>query len=96
MRDYHLPLAESQFLNLSPSAGREQDLDELFRVFRRRIFHNAVSGILEPLKPGMLEPVILRCPDGHCRRVIFGLGPYIADYPEQVLVTCVKTGGCPK
>ncbi|KAF7378018.1 hypothetical protein MSAN_00225700 [Mycena sanguinolenta] len=30
--------------------------------------------------------------DGHYRRVIYGLGPYIADYPEQVLLACVVQG----
>lgn len=33
-------------------------------------------------------------PDGHFRRVIFKLGPYIADYPEQVLLACVLQGWC--
>ncbi|KAF8261399.1 hypothetical protein EI94DRAFT_1773444 [Lactarius quietus] len=27
--------------------------------------------------------------------VIYGLGPYIADYPEQVLLACVVSGWCP-
>ena len=35
-------------------------------------------------------------PDGHYRRVIFGIGPYIADYPEQVLLSCILTGWCAK
>ncbi|KAF8546044.1 hypothetical protein OG21DRAFT_1428003, partial [Imleria badia] len=26
--------------------------------------------------------------------VIFGLGPYIADYPEQVLISCVVQNWC--
>ncbi|KAJ7828329.1 hypothetical protein B0H13DRAFT_2373263 [Mycena leptocephala] len=30
--------------------------------------------------------------DGHYRRAIYGLGPYIADYPEQVLLACVVQG----
>ncbi|KAH9965583.1 hypothetical protein BJV74DRAFT_869979 [Russula compacta] len=36
------------------------------------------------------------CPDGHFRRVIYGLGPYIADYPEQALLACIVQGWCPK
>ena len=39
-------------------------------------------------------PEIIWCPDGHFRRVIYGLGPYIADYPEQVLLTCIVQGWC--
>ena len=44
----------------------------------------------------MTTPEIILCPDGHFRRVIWGLGPYIADYPEQVLLTCIVQGWCPK
>ena len=50
--------------------------------------------MLESLKPGMTTPEIVRCPDGRFRRVIYGLGPYIADYPEQVLLASVMQGWC--
>jgi hypothetical protein len=50
--------------------------------------------MLESLKPGMTTPEIVRCPDGRLRRVIYGLGPYIADYPEQALLTSVVQGWC--
>lgn len=43
----------------------------------------------------MEAPEVLRCGDGHYRKVFYGLGPYIADYPEQALVTCVVQGWCP-
>ena len=52
--------------------------------------------MLESLKPGMTTPEVVRFPDGHFRRVIYGLGPYIADYPEQALLTCIVQGWCPK
>lgn len=39
---------------------------------------------------------VVRCADGHFRRMIYGLGPYIADYPEQVLLACVVQGWCAK
>ncbi|KAJ8494952.1 hypothetical protein ONZ45_g13058 [Pleurotus djamor] len=38
----------------------------------------------------------MRCPDGHFRRVIFGIGPVISDYPEQVLQAGIVQGWCPK
>lgn len=60
------------------------------------MFQSSLHEILSPLKPGMTEPEVLRCPDGHFRRVIYGLGPYIADYPEQVLITCIVQNWCPK
>ncbi|KAF8990356.1 hypothetical protein BDZ89DRAFT_1097602 [Hymenopellis radicata] len=41
-------------------------------------------------------PVVRLCPDGHYRRVIYDLGGYIADYPEQVLLAGVVSGWCPK
>lgn len=42
----------------------------------------------------MTRPDIIQCPDGHFRRVIYGIGPYIADYPEQALVAGVVYGWC--
>jgi len=38
---------------------------------------------------------LVRCADNHFRRVIYGIGPYIADYPEQVLVAGIVNGWCP-
>lgn len=44
----------------------------------------------------MEKPKVIECADGHYRRVIWGLGPYIGDYPEQTLLTCVVQGWCPR
>lgn len=44
----------------------------------------------------MTSPEVVRCADGHFCRVIYGLGPYIADYPEQALLACVVQGWCPR
>jgi hypothetical protein len=44
----------------------------------------------------MTEPKVVRCPDGHFRRAIFSLGPYIADYPEQVWLAGIVSNWCPK
>jgi hypothetical protein len=44
----------------------------------------------------MTVPRITRCCDGHFRRIVYGLGPYIADYPEQALLACVVQNWCPK
>jgi len=52
--------------------------------------------ILEHLRAGMTHPEVTLCPDGHFRRVIYGLGPYIADYPEQVILACIVQGWCPR
>lgn len=50
--------------------------------------------MLESLRAGEKKPEVFRCPDKHYRRVIWGIGPYIADYPEQVLLTCIVQGWC--
>jgi hypothetical protein len=52
--------------------------------------------MLESLKPCMTKPEVVRCPDGHFRRAVYGLGPYIADYPEQALLACIVQNWCPK
>ena len=65
-------------------------------MFRRQLFHSSLATILEPLRLAMTTPEVTRCPDGHFRRVIYGLGPYIADYPEQALLASVVQGWCPK
>lgn len=77
-------------------ADREhQDSDE-FRKFRRNLFHGSLREILGTLRPGMEVPEIIRFADGYYRRAIYGVGPYIADYPEQVLCTCIVQGWCPR
>ena len=52
--------------------------------------------MLESLKAGMTVPEVVRFPDGHFRKVIYGIGPYIADYPEQALLACIVQGWCPR
>ncbi|KAE9399458.1 hypothetical protein BT96DRAFT_957248 [Gymnopus androsaceus JB14] len=60
-----------------------------FRKFRRQLFHSSLKHVLSSLRPHMTTPRVTLCPDGHYRRVVYGLGPYIADYPEQALLTCI-------
>ncbi|KAG1890648.1 uncharacterized protein F5891DRAFT_1131624 [Suillus fuscotomentosus] len=70
--------------------------DVKFRKFRRQLFHCSLSKILETLRPGITKYEVARFGDRHFRRVIYGLGPYIADYEEQVLLTCIVRGWCPR
>ena len=44
----------------------------------------------------MMSPIVVKCPDGQFRRAIFGLGPYIADYPEQVYLAGIVSNWCAK
>jgi hypothetical protein len=67
-----------------------------FRRFRRNLFHGSLSRIIQRLRLGMNKFEVLRYGDGYYRRTIYGLSPYIADYPEQVLLACVVQGWCPR
>ncbi|KAF8218642.1 hypothetical protein L208DRAFT_1349074 [Tricholoma matsutake] len=43
----------------------------------------------------MTKPEIVHCANRYLWRVIYGLGPYIASYPEQALLACIVQGWCP-
>jgi hypothetical protein len=85
-------------LNLitNTSGDRRYDGCPHFRAFKRQLYHASIAAILEPLRLGMTNPVVRRCPDGHLRRVIYDLVAFIADYPEQVMLTGIVQGWCPK
>ncbi|KAG1766034.1 hypothetical protein EV702DRAFT_1182386 [Suillus placidus] len=71
-------------------------LPKSFRNFRRQLFHSSLSFILKNLEPAMTKPEVARFGDGHHWCVIYGLGPYIADYEEQVLLACILRNWCAK
>ncbi|KAF8415957.1 hypothetical protein L210DRAFT_3616358 [Boletus edulis BED1] len=77
-----------------PKAVKKYVDDPLFRRFKKQLFHAAMSKILSSLQPGMSTPQVMKCPDRHFRHVIFGIGPYIADYPEQVLISGIVQNWC--
>ncbi|KAG6819225.1 hypothetical protein H0H93_014068, partial [Arthromyces matolae] len=79
-----------------PKASKEYADSAEYRKFRRQLFHTSLERILSSLRPYMTTPRVTRCADGHYRRVIYGLGPYIADYPEQALLACIVQNWCPK
>ncbi|KAJ7248710.1 hypothetical protein C8J57DRAFT_1522190 [Mycena rebaudengoi] len=81
------------FLSI-PKTDRENQDSAEFRTFRRNLFHGALRHILQSFLPGMTVPEVTLFADGHYRRVIYGFGPYIADYPEQVLLACTVQGWC--
>ncbi|PPQ82127.1 hypothetical protein CVT24_012430, partial [Panaeolus cyanescens] len=83
------------FLAIPKTSKDHEDSDE-FRKFRREVFHRSLEIILQSLKPGMSKPELVRYGDGHYRWTIYGLGPYIADYPEQVVLACVVQNWCPR
>ena len=67
-----------------------------FQKFKRQLYHASLETILKSLVPGMSHPLVLRCPDGYYRRVIFDLAAFVADYPEQVYLAGTVQGWCPK
>ena len=77
------------------SATKQYANSAAYRKFRRQLFHASLSKILQPLRPGMTKPEVIRCGDNHFRNVVYGIGPYIADYPEQALLTSIVQGWCP-
>ncbi|KAG1763021.1 hypothetical protein EDD22DRAFT_979524 [Suillus occidentalis] len=50
----------------------------------------------ESVKTFMETPDVTRFLDGHFRRTIYGIGPYITDYPEQVMLSGVVQRWCPR
>ncbi|KAI4294538.1 hypothetical protein EV122DRAFT_271411, partial [Schizophyllum commune] len=81
------------FLSI-PKTDKEHHDSATFRSFRRQLLHASLRFILLRLRPGMKTPEIVRYGDGHYRKTIYGIGPYIADYPEQVLLACIVQGCC--
>ena len=79
---------------MKKKVDREFNDDPEFHKFRRKIFNSSLQMILEPLQPFMTIPEVSKCSDGHFWRIIYGLGPYIADYQEQVLLGCIVQGWC--
>ncbi|KAG2110399.1 uncharacterized protein F5147DRAFT_745329 [Suillus discolor] len=84
------------YMSIGNIRNNESAKDAHFRKFRRQLLHSSLAKMLESLKPGMTTPEVVRSPDGHFRRAVYGLGPYIADYPEQALLACIVQNWCPK
>ncbi|KAG2045477.1 hypothetical protein BDR06DRAFT_1057650, partial [Suillus hirtellus] len=79
-----------------PKADRKYDNDVQFRTFKRQLYHSSLAAILKSLEGPMTKPIVCRCPDGHFRRVIYDLAAFIADYPEQVMLSGIVQNWCAK
>ena len=80
----------------SATGDRNYDESPAFKSFKHQLYHASIAAVLRLLLPGMSAPVIRRCPDGHFWWVIYDLVAFIADYPEQVLLTGIVQGWCPR
>ncbi|KAH8994183.1 hypothetical protein EDB86DRAFT_3064749 [Lactarius hatsudake] len=79
-----------------PKMSKRQRKRPQYQKFCRQLYHTCLTQIFRPLKPGMTTPEVVKCPDGHFHRAVYGLGPYIGDYPEQVWLSAIVQGWCPK
>ena len=70
--------------------------DQEHRIRVQKVFHKAMRVVLEPLIQAGNEGVAMTSSDGSVRDVFPLLSCYVADYPEQCLVTCTKYGTCVK
>ena len=69
------------------------------KAARRRsvanLFHACMGFLLKPLERLGLTGLLMKSGDGAVRDCHPILAAYAGDYPEQILVTCTKTGECP-
>ena len=76
--------------------SREEENMNEFRLFKKQLYHASIAHILSPLRPAMTTPELVNCPDGYFHHAVYDIGPFLADYPEQVILAGIVQGWCPK
>ncbi|KZT54391.1 hypothetical protein CALCODRAFT_424003, partial [Calocera cornea HHB12733] len=64
--------------------------EESAKLARHRLFHRCVSYLLKDTIPAAKDGILWTAGDGLVRRCYPILGAWMADYPEQCLVTCTR------
>jgi hypothetical protein len=65
------------------------------RSAKRALFHACLESLLAPLVAASKAGVEVPCYDGGIRCIYPALASYIADFPEQCKIACVKRTHCP-
>ncbi|KAJ8494649.1 hypothetical protein ONZ45_g13167 [Pleurotus djamor] len=76
--------------------GKTDLTDKLVKTRTQRLFHKSLSIMLESLKEAGRSGVHMTDARGNIRKVFPIISSYVADYPEQCLISCSKYGTCPK
>ncbi|KAI6147685.1 hypothetical protein BKA82DRAFT_4329832 [Pisolithus tinctorius] len=79
-----------------PKTTREHANTQVFCKFKKQLFHSLLARVLWSLGPAMTAPETVLFGDQYYQRVIYALTAYIADYEEQVLLSCIVHKWCPK
>ncbi|KAG1843253.1 hypothetical protein C8R48DRAFT_678806 [Suillus tomentosus] len=83
------------FLSI-PKSMKEHNNNVKYRNFRRQLFQCSLAKIFESVKPFMETFDVTCFLDGHFRQTVHSLGPYIADYPEQLILSGIMQNWCPR
>ncbi|KAG1771393.1 hypothetical protein EV702DRAFT_1181468 [Suillus placidus] len=83
------------YLSVSKMVGTELSKKQKSTCIQQ-LFHDSMRIVLEPLIEAGKRGVEVTGGDGKVCLVHPILACYVADYPEQYLVTCAKYGTCPK
>ncbi|KZO97289.1 hypothetical protein CALVIDRAFT_480119 [Calocera viscosa TUFC12733] len=81
-------LPTNKFDNLGFSEDRA-------KIARHRLFHQCIAHLLKDIISPGKDGVVIFSSDGIARLCFPVLGAWVADYPEQCLVTCTRFLRCP-
>jgi hypothetical protein len=69
--------------------------DDKRRRMKADLIHRSMEAMLKPLQKASEDGVDMWCADGRMHRIYPMVAAYIADWPEQNLMSCTSEGSCP-